>query len=125
LEGYKLIESSSSAMALELQKAYEKKQPIVVTGWTPHWKFAKMDLKYLDDPKGVYGGEEQIHTLVRKGLEQDMKDAYTFLDQFEWTPEDMAQVMVAIEEGQTPEEAAKAWVSSNPDKIEAWIKGIE
>jgi len=125
LEGYTIVESSSAAMAQELLKAYENRQPIVVTGWTPHWMFAKMELKYLDDPKGIYGGEEQIHTLVRKGLEADMKDAYTFLDQFEWTPEDMAEVMVAIQEGKTPEEAAKNWVSSNPDKVEAWLKGIE
>ena len=125
LEGYTIVESSSAAMAQELLKAYENRQPIVVTGWTPHWMFAKMDRKYLDDPKGIYGGEEQIHTLVRKGLEADMKDAYTFLDQFEWTPEDMAEVMVAIQEGKTPEEAAKNWVSSNPDKVEAWLKGIE
>lgn len=125
LQGYTLVESSSAAMAQELQKAYDNNEPIVVTGWTPHWKFAKMDLKYLEDPKGVYGGEEQIHTMVRKGLEEDMKDAYTFLDQFEWTPDDMAQVMVAIQEGQTPEEAAKAWVDNNPDKVEAWTQGIQ
>src|SRR5690606_29457998 len=55
-----VLESSSSAMAVELQKAYENQKPIIVTGWTPHWKFAKMDLKYLDDPKGSYGGTEQI-----------------------------------------------------------------
>ncbi len=125
LDGYTLLESSSAAMAQELQKAYENNRPIVVTGWTPHWMFAKMDLKYLEDPKGVYGGEEQIHTMVRKGLEEDMKDAYTFLDQFEWTPDDMASVMVAIQDGETPEAAAKTWVENNPDKVEAWITGIE
>src|SRR5690606_9793448 len=75
LKDVKLLESSSAAMAQELQKAYDAQKPIVVTGWTPHWMFAKMDLKYLDDPKGVYGGEEQIHTMVRKGLDKDMKDA--------------------------------------------------
>jgi ABC-type proline/glycine betaine transport system substrate-binding protein len=123
LKDYTLVESSSAAMAQELQKAYDNKQPIVITGWTPHWMFGKMDLKYLDDPKGIYGGDEQIHTLVRKGLKDDKKDAYTFLDQFEWTPEDMAKVMVATQEGKTPEDAAKDWVKANADKVDAWIKG--
>lgn len=123
LKDYTLVESSSAAMAQELQKAYNNKQPIVITGWTPHWMFAKMDLKYLEDSKGIYGGDEQIHTLVRKGLKDDNKDAYTFLDQFEWTPDDMASVMVAIQEGKSPEEAAKDWVSSNSDKVDAWIEG--
>ncbi|TFE27167.1 glycine betaine ABC transporter substrate-binding protein [Cohnella luojiensis] len=125
LKDYTLVESSSAAMAQELQKAYGNKQPIVVTGWTPHWMFAKMDLKYLDDPKGLFGGDEQIHTLVRKGLDADMKDAHAFLDQFEWFPEDMAKVMVAIQEGKSPEEAAKDWVTENADKVDAWVKGAE
>ncbi len=125
LKDYKLVESSSAAMATELQKAYDKQEPIVVTGWTPHWKFAKMDLKYLDDPKGVYGGDEQIHTMVRKGLKDDMESAYTFLDQFQWEPSDMESVMVAIQEGKSPEEAAKDWVNGHSDQVEAWIKGIE
>ncbi|WP_246042214.1 glycine betaine ABC transporter substrate-binding protein [Cohnella pontilimi] len=125
LKSYTLVESSSAAMAQELLKAYDNKQPIVVTGWTPHWMFAKMDLKYLDDPKGVYGGDEQIHTLVRKGLQEDKKDAYAFLDRFEWTPDDMANVMVAIQEGKSPEDAAKDWVKANADKVDRWVKSTD
>ncbi|HTG68814.1 MAG TPA: glycine betaine ABC transporter substrate-binding protein [Candidatus Udaeobacter sp.] len=117
-----LLESSSAAMTQQLEKAYANKEPIVVTGWTPHWMFAKMDLKYLEDPKKVYGGDEQIHTIARKGLKEDQPEAFAFLDRFNWTPEDMAAVMVQIQEGQTPEAAAKAWVEQNPDKVEAWIK---
>ncbi len=125
LEGWTLVESSSAAMATELQKAYEKEEPIVVTGWTPHWKFGSMELKYLEDPKGVYGGEEQIHTIVRKGLKEDLPDAYTFLDQFEWTPDDMAKVMVDIQNGATEEEAAASWIADNEAKVNEWLQGIE
>lgn len=119
---WKLLESSSAAMTQQLEKAYANKEPIVVTGWTPHWMFAKMDLKYLADPKNVYGGDEQIHTIARKGLKEDQPEAFTFLDQFNWTPDDMAAVMIKIQEGETPEAAAKAWVEQNADKVEAWIK---
>jgi len=125
LDEYKLVESSSAAMAMELQKAYDNQEPIVVTGWTPHWMFAKMDLKYLDDPKGVYGGAEQIHTMARQGLQEDHPDAYKFLDQFNWTPEDMAAVMVEIQEGASPEDASAKWVEANADKVEKWLEGIE
>lgn len=124
LGDYTLVESSSAAMAQELQKAYNSKQPIVVTGWTPHWMFAKMDLKYLEDPQNVYGGEEQIHTMVRQGLKEDQPDIYQFLDRFEWTPDDMAEVMVGVQEGQDPEQAAKAWVEAHPDQVNAWVEGL-
>lgn len=125
LEGWNLLESSSAAMATELQTAYENEQPIIVTGWTPHWKFGKMDLKYLEDPKNIYGGAEQIHTIVRKGLSEDQPSAYTFLDQFEWTPEAMASVMVDIQDGLSEDEAAAKWVEANESLVNEWVAGIE
>lgn len=125
LDGITMLESSSAAMVQELQKAYDKKEPIVVTGWTPHWKFAKMELKYLEDPQGAYGGEEQIHTIVRKGLKDDHADAHRLLDQFNWTPDDMAAVMVAIQEGASPEQAAKDWVAAHAEQVNAWLEGVE
>lgn len=125
LDEWTLVESSSAAMGAELTKAYENKEPIIVTGWTPHWKFAKFDLKYLDDPKGVYGKEESIHTLVRKGLKEDEPNAYKLLDQFQWTGDDMAEVMVMIEEGEDPEAAAEKWIEENRDKVDAWLEGVE
>lgn len=125
LSDWKLVESSSAAMASELQKAYEKEEPIIVTGWTPHWKFAKFDLKYLEDPKGVYGAEEVIQTLVRQGLKDDQPSAYTVLDQFHWTPDDMAAVMVEIQEGADPADAAASWVDKNADKVQEWTDGAE
>jgi len=124
LKDWKLLESSSAAMAKVLQDAYAKQEPIVVTGWTPHWMFAKMDLKYLEDPKNVYGGDEQIHTLVRLGLKDEQPEAYKFLDQFEWTPADMEEVMVDIYGGTSEEDAAKKWIEANPDKVSKWIEGI-
>jgi len=121
-DNWKLLSSSSAAMTQELEKAYSNEEPIIVTGWTPHWKFAKMDLKYLEDPKGVYGQDEQIHTIVRNGLKDDQPEAYAFLDAFEWSPDDMAEVMIQIVEGASPEDAAKAWVEANSDKVDAWLK---
>lgn len=121
-DNWNLLSSSSSAMTQELEKAYSNEEPIIVTGWTPHWKFAKMDLKYLEDPKGVYGQDEQIHTIVRNGLKDAQPEAYAFLDAFEWSPDDMAEVMIQIVEGTSPEDAAKAWVEANPDKVDAWLK---
>ena len=118
---FTLISSSSAGMAAELRSAINDGDWIVVTGWTPHWKFARWDLKYLEDPKGVYGGDEYIATLARTGLETDKPEAYTILTRFSWTPEDMESVMLAIEEGRSPEVAAKEWVDANQDVVDAWI----
>lgn len=117
-----LQSSSSAAMTQALATAIEDNAAIVVTGWTPHWKFAKYDLKYLEDPKGVFGGEEKIHTIARKGLKEDMPKAHKILDQFNWTAADMESVMLEIQNGAEPAEAAANWVESNQDKVSEWVK---
>lgn len=125
LEDWKLIEGSGAAMTAALKKAYDNEEPIIVTGWTPHWKFAKFDLKYLEDPKGVYGDEENIHTIAKNGLQEEHPNAYKVLDQFSWTSDDMSAVMVMIEEGMKEEEAAAKWVEENADRVAEWTNGAE
>ncbi|QTD43537.1 glycine betaine ABC transporter substrate-binding protein [Sporosarcina sp. Te-1] len=125
LDKWTVTTGSGAAMTAALKKAYDKEEPIIVTGWTPHWKFAKFDLKYLEDPKGVYGGEEQIHTIARKGLKEDLPEAYEILSNFHWTEDDMGSVMVAIQDGTKEADAARDWVDANADKISEWTEGVD
>lgn len=125
LDDWELVTGSSAAMTAALKKAYDKKEPIIFTGWNPHWMFAKYDLKYLDDPKGVYGEAEEIHTIARKGLKEDHSNAYKVLSQFKWSEDDMGEVMLDIQEGSKPEDAAAKWVKDNPDKVAEWTKGVD
>ena len=125
LDDWKLIEGSSAAMVAELKKAINNKEPIIVTGWSPHWMFSSFDLKYLDDPKGSFGGAEAINTIVRKGLEQDAPGAYKILDQFAWETSDIEAVMVDVADGMNATEAAGKWIDANPDKVAKWTEGAE
>lgn len=122
--GLRLRSGSGATMTAALSSAINNKEDVVVTGWTPHWMFARFDLKYLEDPENVYGGAEQIHTVVRQGLKDDMPEAYAILDAFEWTPEQMGEVMLMNQEdGSDPYENAKQWVEDNQDVVEQWLNG--
>ncbi|MFD1037663.1 glycine betaine ABC transporter substrate-binding protein [Virgibacillus byunsanensis] len=125
LDGWEVQTSSSGAMATELGSAYEKEEDVIVTGWTPHWKFAKYDLKYLEDPEGSFGDAESIETMVRKGLEEDLPNAYKVLDQFNWEAADMESVMLEVSDGTAIEDAAASWVEENEEKISEWTEGVE
>lgn len=121
LKKIKLVEGSDATMVGALKDAIARKEQIVVTGWTPHWMFAKFNLKYLADPKGTFGGEEAVHTIVRKGLDKDMPEAYAILDKFKISLEDEQAMMVQNEEpGANPAETAKRWIAANPEKVAAW-----
>ncbi|MBB6675478.1 glycine betaine ABC transporter substrate-binding protein [Cohnella nanjingensis] len=124
LAGWTLVEGSGTAMTAALDKAYRSKEPIIVTGWTPHWMFIKYDLKYLDDPRGSFGGSEEIHTIARKGLQADLPSAYAFLDRFAWQASDMEEVMNKIADGAQPKDAADAWVQEHADLVAKWTEGI-
>ncbi|MFU9923398.1 ABC transporter permease/substrate binding protein [Enterococcus faecium] len=122
LKDWKVETSSSGAMTVALGQAIKKHEPIVVTGWTPHWMFAKYDLKYLKDPENGMGSEEQIHTMVRKGLKEDQPEAYKVLDNFHWSEKDMEKVMLEINNGKDPQQAAKDWIKENQELVESWKK---
>lgn len=124
LEGWTLQESSTAGMIGTLDQAIRNEEPVIVTGWTPHWKFSAYDLKILEDPKGILGGPENIQTLARKGLEQDLPDVYTVLDRFYWEPSDMEKVMYDAQNGEEFDVAAENWVENNQDKVSEWTKGI-
>lgn len=124
LDKWTLSESSDAAMMAELDKKYKKEEPIIITGWTPHWMFQAYDLKYLDDPKLSFGEDERIDTVVRLGLEADEPSAYAFLKNFKWKAENMEAVMNDARET-SPEEAAQKWVSENSDLVDEWVEGIE
>lgn len=123
LENWTLKEGSSAAMTAELKKVYNRKEPIIITGWTPHWMFSKYKLKYLEDPNGSFGKNESIHTIVRKGLKEENPGAYKVLDQFYWKPNDMEEIMGDIQDGMKPEEAAQKWVENHNDIVSKWTEG--
>lgn len=122
MDDMELVAGSGATMTAALKDAIKNHEAVVVTGWTPHWKFARFDLKYLDDPKKVFGGAEKIHTIVREGLKEEMPEVYRILDGFHWSPADMQQVMIwNREEDAEPAETAARWVEENPEKVNAWM----
>ena len=123
LEGWEHDKSSTAAMLTSLGNAIKDKEPIIVAGWSPHFMFAKWDLKYIDDPKGVYGGVERIQTIARKGLKEDKPKAYKILDRFQWEPADMESVMLDAQKMDF-DEAAQKWVDNNQDKVSEWTDGV-
>lgn len=121
LSDWTLESPSTGAMLALLKDALANEEDIVITGWTPHWKFQRYDLKFLEDPLNVYGESEQIYTLVRQGLKEDNPEAYQILDNFHWEVEDMESVTSEMENGITERQAAQKWLDQNRDKVDQWL----
>ncbi|MBP1910437.1 glycine betaine ABC transporter substrate-binding protein [Methanolobus bombayensis] len=118
---YELVSSSSAGMTAELKSSIEDDDWVVVTLWSPHWAFNSFDLKYLEDPNGVYGEADHVETLARVGLEEDDPELYGIISRFQWTHDDIQSVMSNLEAGMSEEEAAQEWVDANPEKVNEWL----
>lgn len=121
LSNITLVEGSDATMVAALKDAVTRKQPVVVTSWTPHWMWAAYQLKYMADPKGSLGGEETVNTVARKGLKADMPEAYAILSKFKLSLADEQALMMKNQaSGVDPDKTAEAWVRENPDLVKSW-----
>lgn len=118
---YELVEGSDATMVVSLKQAIADNDWVAVTGWSPHWKFAEWDLKYLEDPKKVYGEAETINTVVRQGLKEDMPEVYELFNNFYWTDADIGSAMAMGEELGDSKAAARKWVEENQDLVNSWL----
>jgi glycine betaine/proline transport system substrate-binding protein len=118
----RLMSSSGPAMAASLQDAIKRERPVVVTGWKPHWKFARWDLKFLEDPQGIYGAAESIHTLTRPGLEKDKPEVARFLRAFKLDDQQLGDLMGVVAEAKgDPSDAAREWVKRHEALVDGWL----
>ena len=116
---FEQITSSGPAMVASLEKAIKNNEWIVVTGWKPHFKWAKNDLKYLEDPKGIYP-KDVCAIISRRGFAEDMPKAGTFFKNFNLDEDQLYDLMGKISE--VGEEAgAQQYYDANKAMIDAWF----
>ncbi len=124
IEAYDLdfdqITSSGPAMIASLEKAIKNNQWIVITGWKPHFMWARYDIKYLDDPKNIYP-TDACTIISRKGFEEDNPEAATFFKNFNLTEEQLYDLMEQIRNN-GEETGAKNWYQAHKDIVDGWFK---
>ncbi|WP_327411839.1 ABC transporter permease/substrate binding protein [Streptomyces sp. NBC_01233] len=118
LEGeYQVVDGSTPGMLAELKRAYEKKEPVAVVLWSPHWAYSTYELTKLEDPKGAWGKGDGIHTLARKGFAADEPEVARWLSSFKLTEEQLTSLEAKIQDtGKGKEqEAVRAWLADHPE----------
>jgi len=119
------VNSSEPAMMSALDSAYRNEQPIVVTLWNPHWAFADYDLKYLEDPKKVYGDGDTIYWFSREGFSEDDPWLTAVLDAWHMSDESLGELMSEIESQNDPVAGARTWLEENQDQVDEWLAASE
>ncbi|MFJ9375406.1 ABC transporter permease/substrate binding protein [Streptomyces sp. NPDC101455] len=117
---YDVVDGSTPAMLAELKRAYAKKQPIVVTLWSPHWAYSDYKLKKLKDPKDAWGKGDGVHTVARKGFAGDNPDVGKWLKDFRMTESQLtgleAQIQKSGKGGE--QDAVRTWLKQHPGLVD-------
>ena len=122
LDGYNLQTSSGAGMTAALDRATNREEWVVVTGWSPHWKFGAYDLRYLEDPQGVLGGPERVHVLARAGFDADYPQISQVLTRMYLSLEELQGYMFEARESSYGE-AISQFIDENPDQVNYWLIG--
>ncbi|MCK0142194.1 choline ABC transporter substrate-binding protein [Aliiroseovarius sp. F20344] len=128
LEGFEVAESSEQGMLAQVARADKKDEPIVFLGWEPHPMNANFEMSYLtggDDFFGPNLGGAVVDTNTRAGYVADCANTGKLLQNLTFSLAMENEIMGAIlNDGEDPEDAAKAWLKANPDAFMAWLDGV-
>ncbi|GKX33500.1 MAG: glycine/betaine ABC transporter substrate-binding protein [Rhizobiaceae bacterium MnEN-MB40S] len=128
LKDFELVESSEQGMLAQVARDVKRDQPIVFLGWAPHPMNANFDLTYLSGGDDVFGpdfGGATVYTNVRAGYTDDCPNVGQFLKNLKFTLAMENEIMGAIlDDGEDPQDAAKAWLKANPDVLAPWLEGV-
>mgnify|MGYP000043386035 CR=1 FL=1 len=129
LDGFEVVESSEQGMLAQVGRAVRREEPIVFLAWEPHPMNANYDITYLtggDDWFGPNLGGATVYTNTRAGYVEECPNVGQFLQNLEFTLAMENEIMGAIlNDGEDPQDAARAWISANPDALDAWLDGVQ
>ncbi|WP_143308848.1 glycine betaine ABC transporter substrate-binding protein [Chitinophaga vietnamensis] len=116
-----LQSSSEAAMMATLKKCIDEMQPIVITGWAPHWMFARYKLHFLEDPLNTFGSEEKILTIANNEFSVRDTVAVNFFRKFQLNSQQLGSLMGSLADADGKEDAViERWTWENAE----WIKNM-
>jgi len=128
LSGWEVVESSEAGMLSQAARAEKAGEPIVFLGWEPHPMNANFDLTYLEGGDDFFGpnlGGATVYTNTRADYVADCPNAGKLITNMTFSLAMENEIMGAIlDDGEDPEDAAKAWLSSNPDVLGPWLVDV-
>jgi len=127
LKDFRVVESSEAGMLSELQRAVNRKAPIVFFGWAPHPMNVNFEIQYLtgsNDTLGPQEGAAKVWTVTTPEFGPRCPNVQRLLSQLTFTTASESQMMVSILNGQKPQAMAREWLKAHPEDHQRWTQGV-
>ncbi|WP_349425785.1 glycine betaine ABC transporter substrate-binding protein [Microbacterium sp. LWS13-1.2] len=123
LEGMDFVTASTPAMLTELQAATDAGRDVAVTLWRPHWAYNAFPIKDLEDPDGLLGDAEGIHTVTSTAFAEEQPEVSRWLEDFRMDNEllySLEDAMFGAYDGDDYGPVVAEWIADNRD----WVDGL-
>ena len=133
---------TDAAMFAELDSAYQRKGPIIMWVYSPHWAPAKYEGEWVEfpehtpecytDPKWGSNPEKaydcgkphgEIYKFAWAGMKDKWPVAYKVAKAYQIDTAELNKMSGEIDlDGKSPDDVAKAWLDANEAKWKAWAQ---
>jgi glycine betaine/proline transport system substrate-binding protein len=131
---------TDGALFAELESAYQRKAPVLLWVYTPHWATAKYEGEWVEFPKytaecyqdPAWGSNPDlaydcgkprgpIWKVAWAGMKDKWPGAYAVLKDFTVSNEEMSQMIVDVDlDGQKIDDVVDKWMKDNESSWQAW-----
>jgi glycine betaine/proline transport system substrate-binding protein len=135
---FKVVYAGSETALIQAFRTAEQQHTWVIGYfYSPQWFLNEVPLETVKLPPYTPGCDTnaakvacdypvyKLNTIVSTSFAKSGSPAYDLVKNFHWTNADQNNVskLIAVEK-MSPEDAAQKWIDDNPDKVDAWMKGI-
>ncbi|AHC14419.1 glycine betaine ABC transporter substrate-binding protein [Salinispira pacifica] len=122
IAGYTLQDGSSESMLTALADAIAAEEDIIVTLWQPHGQFGIHELEMLEEDQTSHFTPNDIQMYGRSGLSADYPELVTFMENMQFSNDEVGSLLAHIAASQLSEpDAAAEWKAENQDIWINWM----
>lgn len=120
---YQIEPLDERKLMVELETCVTIREWVVITGWSPHWMFAKWDLKFLkQDLDKLIWKPDNIHIIGRRDLAADNPQLFRFFCNVSFSDDEMNSLLLEVWDSiGSINLAVDQWMEKNQELILSWL----
>ncbi len=122
---FPLVSLSEDEMIKQLEDSIKRRKEIVITGWEPHWIFARYEVRFLEDSENIFGVKENIFAVGRSGIEELHPRAVRFFERMQLTEKQLNSLVYQVKLSEDPRQGVKNWIKENEYIVNQWVKNLK
>ncbi len=113
LDNIEIIYMDTDELLNKFDEMYKRNEWIIITGWQPHYTFGEYELKFLNEPKHVFGKVEHLTTYVNKDLKRKNPKLYDIIKNFKMDMNSLNNSLSQIRRGIPYDTVVEGYISKN------------